>query len=247
MVQASESDVKKVRTRKPASSTPETEVSARLVNISKSPNPLSQIFSDLLSLIREASIDFEKLQKDISETQEVWLREQNEHSRDITERDHQEEVERKREQETYFYNTSLTRKRDEDSFNDKKVRWEKELSDKKAEIEKEKQELVELRKTVANFENEKEKAVKEALASLQRQLTEKSETERKLGGQEVRAEKEILNLKITNLTTDNKRQASEIEILKKSLEQTTKEIKEIAVSVIEARSNQNRVSPASVD
>ena len=71
MVQASDSSVKKIKTRRVSSSALEEGVATFSVNTSKKPNPLSQIFSDLLGKIHEAKTDFEKLQKDILETKEA--------------------------------------------------------------------------------------------------------------------------------------------------------------------------------
>ncbi len=87
---------------------------------------------------------------------------------------------------------------------------------------------------VDGFEMGKGEAVNQAQEILQKELTFKFETERKSREQEIKAEKDILNLKITNLTSENNRLNSEIESLKKALEEATRQVKEIAVKVIES-------------
>ena len=130
----------------------------------------------------------------------------------------------------------MTRKRKvaEDEFNDKKATWEKQLRDSQDQITKDKQELEDLRKLTENFETEKEKAIKEAQVTLEKELTQKSESENRLKDQESKSDREILNLRITNLQTENSRQKAEIDSLKKSLDEATRQVKDIAVKVIES-------------
>lgn len=104
-------------------------------------------------------------------------------------------------------------------------------------IAKEKQEPEMFRKQVAGFEGEKEKAIKEACNVLEKELSDQYTAEKKLREQEVRSERELLGLKIANLTSENTRVTNEIVMLKKSLEETTRQLKEIAVKVIESSSN----------
>jgi hypothetical protein len=65
-------------------------------------------------------------------------------------------------------------------------------------------------------------------------LTEKFETERKMREREIKAEKEILNLKLESLAAENSKQATEIVNLQKTLNTATTQVKDIAVKVIEA-------------
>jgi len=185
-------------------------------------------FTDLLRSINTAKEEFMALQREIAEIKESWSKEQRDHEIAIIERDQQQEVERLRDKETYDYETSLARKKAEDEFLGKKAKWERELEERKDEIAQEK----------------KEKAVKDASLKLQKELTERFTTERKLREQEVKSEQELLGLKITNFTQENERQANEITTLKKSLEQATTQLKDVAVKVIESSSSQVRSSVA---
>ncbi len=198
--------------------------------------PAEDVFTKLIVTITTAREEYEALQKQIAEIKEAWEKEQRIHATIIRERDQQEEVERRREKELYEYETTLKRRQVEDEFAEKKARWEKELAERKDEIAKEKEELEFLRKQVDGFEEEKEKAVKDASLRLQKELTERFATEKKLREQEVKSEQELLAFKITNLTSENERQGDEIAALKKSLEQATAQLKDVAVKVIESGS-----------
>jgi len=191
-------------------------------------------FIDLLRSINTAKEEFIALQREIDEVRESWDKEQKNHELAIIERNQQEEIARKRESETYTYETALARKKAEDEFLEKKAKWERELDERKEVIAKEKEELEFLRKEVDGFEEEKEEAVKEASLKLQKELTDRFLTEKKLREQEVKSEQELLALKITNLTSESSRQANEIALLKKSLENATMQLKDVAVKVIES-------------
>mgnify|MGYP001568907884 CR=1 FL=1 len=56
-----------------------------------------------------------------------------------------------------------------------------------------------------------------------------------------KAEKEILALKIESLTANNERQVKEIESLKRAMEEARRQIKEIAVKVIESGSSKTSI------
>jgi uncharacterized protein YukE len=193
-------------------------------------------FEALVKEIKETQGSFNDLQKQIARIQDSWAKEQKDHETQIAERDLQEEVAKKRRKETYEYEENLERKKAEDAFSQKKLIWERDLESKKEALESEKKELENLRKNVALFDAEKEKAIKEACSSLQKELVQKWEFEKKLSDQETKSEKEMLNLRISSLTEENKRLNSEIDILKKSLQTATDQIKQIAVKVIESGS-----------
>lgn len=194
----------------------------------------SDPFTIFFKEISDLQSEFERLQKEISQTKESWSVEQKAHQKKLEDRNIMEELEMKRNKETYEYELARKHKQEEDEFADKKANWEKELKDQQEVLEKEKAELLELRKMTDGFETEKEKVVAEAQEALQKELVAKFETERKLREQEIKAEKDILNLKITNLTSENNRLNGEMTNLRKALEEATRQVKEIAVKVIES-------------
>ncbi|MBI2338014.1 hypothetical protein HYU95_02420 [Candidatus Daviesbacteria bacterium] len=226
--------VKSTARSKKVTETPVAEDANVEVALNVKPTAKVDPFNILIKSISELQAEFERLQKEISQTKEVWLIEQKAHQKSLEDRNIQEELERKRNQETYEYETARKRKQEEDMFADKKALWEKHLSEQKEAIEKDRKELEELRKLVTAFEGEKEKAVEDAQVILQKELTGSFENERKMREQEVKAEKEILTLHLSNLSSESSRQTAEIQALKKALEEATSQVKEIAVKVIES-------------
>lgn len=204
---------------------------------------LTNIFSQLIEKLAQTQKEYENLLKEIAEVKINWIKEQKDYESEILSRSQQEELARKREQETYTYETKRQRQIAEDEFSDRKNSWERSLKEAQDILAKEKTELESLRKLSANFEMEKEKAVKEAQVLLQKQLNDQYLNERKLREQEVKAEKDLLNLRIANLTAENQRQTLEIEILKKALEEAQRQVKEIAVRVIESGSAKSFSQP----
>ena len=225
---------KTTRARKTASTVDQTLIDTSLS--SKALKPMEEAFTKLIAVIAATREEYEALQKQMSEVKDIWDKEQRSYKVQIAEMNQQEELTRKREKEMYDYEISLARKKAEDEFEERKDKWEKELQARKEEIAEERQELEMLRKQVAGFEEEKEKAVKEASLKLQKELTDQFATEKKLREQEVKSEQELLALKITNFTQENTRQSQEIAVLKKALENATSQLKDVAVKVIEAGS-----------
>jgi len=208
------------------------------VTATPSVKPLIEVvdsLSGLVSKVEQARKEILELQEKISETQKSWFEEQKQHEKAISDRNSEEELARKREKEEYEYQMKIGRRKVEDEFNERKLAWERELQQRKEEVAAEKKELLELRTKVASFEAEIQKAVKDAQNVAVKELEEKYGNERKLREQEVKSEKEILGLKISSLTAENSRQAAEIETLRKALEEATRQVKDIAVKVIEGR------------
>ncbi len=235
---------KTTRTRKTVSA-PDGSVVNDLPSIPVSTaksTPVIKIFDELSAKIAEGKIEFDNLQKEIAQTKEDWVREQKQYQIELSQQKSQSDLERKREEETYQYNTALVRKRAEDEFQDKKTNWEKDLAQRKEELEAQKRELEDLRKQAAGFDAQKEQAVKEAETRVEKELREQFENQRKLREQEVKSEKDLLNMRISNLETDNLRLTKEIEILKRSLDEAGRQVKEIAVKVIESGQPKNQIA-----
>ncbi len=195
-------------------------------------------FDSLIASISSLQEEYETLQKEIAETHLSWTKEQKQHEEDVLSGKQQEDILRKREKETYEYETALARKKDEDLFLQKKSSWERELEDNKKQFAQEKQELETLRKTVATYETDKEKAIKAACDILEKNIMATFTTDKKLRDQEQKSAIEILELKLLNSQSENIKLAKQIEELKNSLETTTKELKDVAVRVIDANKPQ---------
>ncbi len=237
----STSITKRTRTKK-VSDEPQVSENIQETTSSSRPSTLKiDLFKELIKSVTQVQEDYEKLQREVTETKESWVKQQQEHERLILERNQGEELIRNREQETYTYNLERQRKQVEDEFSDKKTTWEKQLKDQRETLEKDRLELENLRKLTSSFDEVKEKAVEEAQAILQKELTISFGTEQKLKDQEFKAKEEILDLKISNLVSENIRQKNELEALKKAFEDATTQVKDIAVKVIESGSS-NKIS-----
>lgn len=200
----------------------------------KSAKLLASSFDALIDEINKAKMDFSEFLKEVALTRELWVKEQKGREKELTEKEEEIERKRKREEEDYDYQTAQERKRVEDEFKEKKEKWEKELLERKEQLARDQKELEELRQRVLNFPKEQEKAVKEALNDCQKELEEGFANEQRLKEQEDKNEKEILNLKISGLTAENARLTNELAVLRKSLDQATQQVKDIAVKVIES-------------
>lgn len=208
---------------------------------------LVKLFNDIAEKISQSKIEYERLQEEITQTKEAWVKQQQDHQREIEEKSKLEELKRKQEEELYQYELFRKHKIAEDEYKDKKIDWDRSLQEQKDVIEKERKELTELRVLAENFEKEQQKAVKEAEELLQKQLTSEFEIEKKIKEQEIKAEKDILNLKLGNLSEENKRLSLEVDNLKKAVDQATSQVKEIALKVIESRSSSSKPQVVSED
>lgn len=96
-------------------------------------------------------------------------------------------------------------------------------------------ELDELKKQVAQVPQEKEKSIVEATAKALAEARKQFETEKSFARQESEAALKITELKISQLEETVKIQSSEITQFKKQLDEATKQVKDIAVAVIESK------------
>lgn len=186
----------------------------------------------------------ERFEVEMAEKKVLWKKEQ-----DILLEKQKEENEktvknRKREEEDYNYTLQLARKKESDLYEEKKIKLEKDLTDKKAAFEKAvseretnlkiaENELAELRKKNEAFPAELEKTVAMAVKT----ATEKTETifafEKELREKEIVGELKLkeqtiqtLNAKIKDLETSLK------ELSQKTVTAETS-VKEIAMKAIE--------------
>src|SRR3989344_5804278 len=126
---------------------------------------ISTEFETIINHLTHSKNQVEKLEKEIAEVKANWLKDQKQHEQELAEQRSQEEIVRKRDKETYDYEISLARKKSQDEFEERKTKWERELQSQKDQIEAERKELAELRKTVEKYPEEKDKMAK--IASLE--------------------------------------------------------------------------------
>ena len=168
----------------------------------------------------------EKFQQELARKREAWMEEQKVYEDGL-------KKERIREEEEYGYQKSLRVKRDKDVFEDEKRTWERDLQVKKQIQIQLEADVVDLRKKVAQFSNEIDKAVKDAVDEAVAQERKEAQIRENFAKQEWDTKQQISTLKITSLEQTVKMQMTEIEELKRQLEKATQQVKDIAVAVIE--------------
>lgn len=138
---------------------------------------------------------------------------------------------RSREEEEYQYEKQFQKKRDADR-----------KEEDRAAQEALHVELADLRKKMASAPQETEKAVKEAVAKAVAQTQADAVMKAQFAKQQADAEMSLASAKIDSMETTVKAQAQEIALLKKQLDEATRQVKDIAVSVIE--NTRKEVSPS---
>jgi len=128
-----------------------------------------------------------------------------------------------REQESYEYDLKLKRRNEQDAYNEKKAKLEKELGEKKIEFDKNnaereqslaarEEELKRLRKENEGFEQRIESAVKQAEKAVNERLTREFEYQQKIQVKDLEAELKLRDQMISSLELKIKEQQEMIRI-----------------------------------
>lgn len=154
----------------------------------------------------------------------------------------QEKLRQNREKEEFAYTFARDKQQAKDAFDQEKIVWKRQLEEEKQVIANERKELAELRTKVAGFEADLTKAIKETQTKTTIELETKHQAEKKLTDQEVASEMNLSALKIEGLEKEVERQAAEITTLRKSLEDASRQLKDVALKVIESHSSATPLS-----
>lgn len=179
--------------------------------------------------------DLKKFKSEKDKEKELLEKAQSEYKQEL-------EKQRKREEEEYLYNLKLARQKDEDEYNKQKEAKELELKNREAEIQKNEQELIDLRNLVADLEQKLETETAKVSQQVKAETTKELETAFNLERKDTEREKQIAELTISNLQKTISNQDAEIVELKKQLIQATSQVKDIAVKVIESNKKENNIS-----
>lgn len=143
------------------------------------------------------------------------------------------------EQKSYEEGLKRNRQRDEEEYKYQadleNRRWEQKLEGEKQAYQQKLSELEDVKKQISQFPQEKEKAVSEATAKTLQEARKQFETEKSFTKQESETSLKISGLKISQLESSVKQQSDEIVLLKKQLDEATRQVKDIAVAVIESK------------
>lgn len=175
------------------------------------------------------------LDREITAVRQAWQSEQAKRSLSLNEQDEQRELERTREEEAYRYERSISERNDRDAFERSKAERERALSERELALKDRQQAIKTMEQELETAPKRIETAVKAAEAALAAQLT--TEHDRALHDRELTASHAaaLHQATIATLEATAKRQADEIEQLKRQLVTANEQLKEIAVAVIEGR------------
>lgn len=168
----------------------------------------------------------EQFAKEMQERKQAWLEEQKNY-------DEQLKRTRAHEQEEYYYQQKLKRQRELDAWEEERRKRERVLQEEQEKYQKQQAELEELRTQVDQFPMQLEKAVKEAVNRALLDERKDAEVKRTFAKQEADNKAQVAALRIVSLEKTVKEQDEEIIELKRQLEAANRQVKEIAVAVIE--------------
>ena len=188
-----------------------------------------------------------RVQKETWKTEQLkWTEQQKEQKEKI-------EKDRKREDEEYLYNQKLTRKKENDLYEEKKTRLDKELTERKSAFDKEiadreaqvvaaETELKELRVKTAAFPSELEKAVSMAVKSAGEKLLAEFRFEKELTAKQTEGELKLKDQTIETLRSKIKDMEASIKELSQKSATAEANVKDIAIKAIESSGKMQIIS-----
>ncbi len=156
----------------------------------------------------------------------------------------QKKLQWERENEAYHYDLKIKRRNEEDAYQLKKEKQEKELADKKASFEQaiserekavatEEKELQSLRTQVAEFEKSIPLKIEEVKKEQEALLTTKYEYERQLELKDLQGDIKLRDQQIANLNHKISEQTKLIAMLTERADGASVQVKDIALKAIE--------------
>ena len=182
--------------------------------------------------------------KEMTTKKEQWELEKTKQKTD--EKEYSEELLkcRKREEEEYTYNLKIKRQKEQDEYESKKIAQDKELNDKKERFEQEvsareqnlktvETELSELRKNNAEFPAKLEKVLKEKEAEVTKQLQTKYGFDIQLKEKQYEADIRLKEQIVSSLQEKIKEQQIQLKEYADKASKADADVKDIAVKAIE--------------
>lgn len=159
-----------------------------------------------------------------------------------------------REQEEYQYNLRIKRRNEEGTYNEKKIKQEKELKEQKMEFDKsiadrekaiaeQEQELNNLRKEVGGFDARLEKSVKAAEQTVTQELTKEFEYKQQLETKDLQAQLQLHQQMIESLKGKVEEQQAYINTLASKTDSANRQVQDIAMKAIENSGIRNLTIP----
>lgn len=190
----------------------------------------------------------ESFERNISEREASWRLEQEEHSRQVKDRNESLKKAQQRNIEEYGYNLEQTRKNESDAYTQERLKLQRELDATLATTEKqwaEKEKQVSEREALYNHYQTEfealpaklEAAIKKAKAEGQGIAGSQAKIKADLIAKENEGERRVFELQIKNLEATIKERAQRLEGLSQQLTQAHKQGQDLAVKAIEGASN----------
>ncbi|MDO8724172.1 MAG: hypothetical protein Q7J31_18380 [Syntrophales bacterium] len=195
----------------------------------------------------------ETLRQEIDETRTAWKKEQEEHDAAVKERDAAEKKRQTREKEEFDYAFKREQQTATDRFTYEKAKLEKELKDKKEQLEQElkareaaiaakEAELNDLRKQAAQHPKELETSVTRAIKEISEHLLMEAKSREDLLKKDAEGVCNVFNARIESLEKTTKEQAERLAAQTKQLEAAYQKVQDIAVKTVEGASNSKSVA-----
>lgn len=202
---------------------------------------------------REYQSEKEQLDREIETTRTEWEKERKEHDQEVKERDVAEQKRRQRELEEYKYTFAREQQLARDQSGDEIAVAEKELAQRKAELDRQwgerekalaasEQELAELRARSAGFAQELKAAAERAAADAVERVEGQHKAALELLRRELEGEKNVLATKIAAFERTVKEQAEQLSRLEQRAEKAYVQVQEIAVRAIEGSASSKQLA-----
>lgn len=204
--------------------------------------------AETLSALIETQKRFKgETDQEINETQEAFEQEMTKKRFSWEEEKTAVDKEREREKETYSYELALNRKKDKDIYEEKKQILEKELEEKvkqttqslelrEDQIADKEKELEALREQVSQFPEKLQEIIAKAKLETEEIVKKQYQFEMELSQKELEGEKRLYEQKVTSFLEKIKEQDSLIKTLTARVDQSGKQVQDIAVKAVEGAS-----------
>lgn len=230
---------------------------AELYEIEKSAMSLAALIEAQNQKRQEFTVEMEEkkesLRQDISATRSAWEKAQDEHDTAVKERDAAEKKRQTREKEEFDYAFKREQQTAADRFAYEKAKLEKELKDKKEQMEQElsareaavaakEAELNDLRKQATQHPKDLETSVSRAVKETSERLLMEAKSREDLLKKEAEGEHNVFKTRVESLEKTTKEQSERITALTKQLEAAYQKVQDIAIKTVEGASNSKSVA-----
>jgi hypothetical protein len=251
LVDKSENELTKYDQIKEAIKAKEKELE-EIFEIRKSASSLAALIEAQNQRRKEFEVEMEEKKQQLSaemeQTRGAWETEKAQYEAELKERRASEAKKWEREKEEYEYSFKREQQLSRDKFEDEKAKTEKELTEKRQQVEKElteresvvaerEKKVDALEKRVTDLENQRDEAIATAVQEATNDLQADFEAKETLLKKEFEGERNVLTTRIHSLEETVKKQNEQIGLLSKQLEKAGVQVQDIAVKAIEGSSH----------